>query len=311
MQIARTPEEIATRGRGACLALGFFDGVHVGHQQIIGQTMADASQYNALSVVVTFEPHPSTVVAPERVPPLIYSLPQKLRAIESLGVNAVLRLHFNEELRRRTGEHFIRGLASNLGPLRSICVGANFVFGWERSGNADLLKRLGNELKFSVHAMTAVARDGMPISSTRIRQAILAGQLDTASQLLGRPYSVAGPVMRGDEIGRQLGFPTANLDVSGLALPPNGVYAAKATVAGSRYRSVFNIGRRPTVTRDSPLRFEVHLLDFKGDLYGKELEVFILEKLRDEKKFASAAELSEQIQRDIRVARERLDRIAD
>ena len=184
--------------------------------------------------------------------------------------------------------------------MQTLCVGANFLFGHKRAGDVQLLKRLGAELKFIVHGLAAISLDGKAVSSTRIREAIRLGQLDAASQMLGRPWSLAGTVVRGDGLGQKLGFPTANLDLSGLALPPHGVYAVHAEADGRRYRSVLNIGLRPTLDRPEPqLRVEAHLIDFTDDLYGRELEVTFLEKLRDEKKFASLGELREQIARDI------------
>ncbi|HWI58738.1 MAG TPA: riboflavin kinase, partial [Bacillota bacterium] len=170
----------------------------------------------------------------------------------------------------------------------------------KRSGNVELLKRLGAELGFTVHGLAAVALDGLPVSSTRIREAIRAGNLDGASQMLGRAYSIAGKVVRGDCLGRQLGFPTANLDTTGLVLPPTGVYAVQAETSGQHYRSVLNIGYRPTVNNPQPaLRVEAHLLGFEGDLYGQELEVVFVEKLREEKRFGSLEALREQIALDI------------
>ena len=243
------------------MAIGFFDGVHLGHQQIIRQTIADARQHEAVALVITFDCHPNTVVAPNRVPPLIYSLPQKLRAIESLGGDALLLIHFDKPFSEQTGEAFIRGLARDLGHIQSLCVGSSFTFGHKRSGNVALLRTLGAELKFAVHGLAAVSLDGKAVSSTRIREAIRAGELDAASQMLGRAYSLAGRVVRGDQLGRQLGFPTANLDVTGLMLPPNGVYAVHASVARKSFRAVLNIGHRPTVGQPAPqLRVEVHLL---------------------------------------------------
>jgi riboflavin kinase/FMN adenylyltransferase len=169
-----------------------------------------------------------------------------------------------------------------------------------------LLKALGAELKFTVHALAAVSLDGRVVSSTRIREAIRAGDLDGASQMLGRAYSLAGPVVRGDGLGGKLGFPTANLDTTGLALPPNGVYAVHADFDGQSHRAVLNIGRRPTVQDAAPqLRVEAHLLDFKGDLYGHEMRLTFVEKLRDEKKFPSLDALREQISRDIAEAQAR------
>ena len=292
--------ELKPSGRKVCLAIGFFDGVHLGHQQIIRQTITDARQHDAEAMVVTFDQHANTVVAPQRVPPLIYSLPQKLRTIESLGPDALLLLHFDAALSQQTGEAFVRSLVRDLGQVQSLCVGANFTFGHKRGGNVELLCRLGVELKFTVHGMAALALDGQAVSSTRIREAIRAGDLDGVSQMLGRGYSVAGTVTRGDGLGRQLGFPTANLEATGLVLPPHGVYAVWAQVKGARHRAVLNIGLRPTLKDPNPqLRVEAYLIDFEGDLYGQELELGFVEKLRAEQQFASLADLRQQIAQDI------------
>lgn len=304
MKVIHTASDLGNGSRKVCLAIGVFDGVHLGHQQIIRQTVTDARQHDALALVVTFDRHPNSIVAPDRVPPQIFSRPQKLCAIQSLGVDAVLEIRFDRPFSEKSGETFVRELARDLGHIFSICVGANFVFGHKRSGNVALLQSLGASLNFKVHGQAAVALDGELVSSTRIREAIRAGDLDTAGQMLGRPYALNGPVLPGDKIGRQLGFPTANLDVTGLILPPNGVYAGSAMVDGTPYRVALNIGLRPTLAAAQPqLRVEAHLLDFNGDLYGRELEVEIGEKLRDEKKFNSAAELREQISRDLAAVR--------
>jgi riboflavin kinase/FMN adenylyltransferase len=305
MNIIHAANELETKGKRVCLAIGFFDGVHLGHQQILRQTIADARQHDGIALVLTFDQHPATIVAPEKVPPLIYSLPQKLRAIESLGVENVLLIRFDKKFSEQTGEQFIRSLAQGLGKIRSICVGANFVFGHKRSGNVALLKKLGAELDFSVHGLSALSLDGQRVSSTRVREAIRAGDFDDASQMLGRPYAISGKVVIGDKLGRTLGFPTANLDVNGLALPPNGVYAALTKLDGKLYRVALNIGIRPTVTAGKQLRVEAYLLGFHGELYGKELEIEIGEKLRDEKKFGSPEELREQIARDVAAVRQR------
>lgn len=300
MKTIHSTSELGSERRKVCLAIGFFDGVHLGHQQIIRQTISDARQHDALALILTFDRHPNSVIAPDRVPQLIYPLDQKLRVIESLGADATLVLHFDKALSERSGEEFIRTLGADAGPIRSICVGANFVFGHKRSGNVELLRRLGAELNFAVHGHAAVSLDGKAVSSTRIRQAIGAGQLDAASQMLGRPYSLVGVVALGDQLGRKLGFPTANLDVTGLVLPPSGVYAAQARRTGGIHRAVVNIGVRPTLaTAQTQLRVEAHLLGFSGDLYGTPLELVLLEKLREEKRFSSVADLRDQIARDI------------
>ena len=306
MNVIRAASELNTGGRKVCLAIGMFDGVHLGHQQVIRQAIADAEQQEAVAVVITFDRHPNTVVAPDRVPLLIYSLPQKLRAIEQLGVDTALLVHFDKAFSQISGEEFVRGLARDFGQIYSVCVGSTFTFGHKRTGNVDLLRRFGEELHFHVHGLAAVSLDGQIVSSTRIREAIRAGQLDAANQMLGREYALAGKVTRGDGIGRQLGIPTANIDATGLVLPPHGVWAVHAYVEKAMHRAVLNIGYRPTLNEPAPvLRVEAHLLEFTGELYDRELEITFIKKLRDEQKFSSLEALREQIQRDISEAKGR------
>jgi riboflavin kinase / FMN adenylyltransferase len=303
VRILQSLGEVCPSRRRVCLAIGFFDGVHLGHQQIIRQTTADARQQEALSLIVTFDRHPNTVVAPERSPALIYPLPQKLRVIESLGIQAALLIHFDKKFSEANGEEFVRTLVRELGQIRSICVGANFVFGHRRTGDVALLRKLGVELNFSVHGLAAVALDGRAVSSTRIRQSIATGNLDAVGQMLGRTYSLVGKVVKGDQLGRRLGFPTANLDVAGLVLPPTGVYAAQVKSDTGLHRAVVNIGSRPTLQNAQPqLRVEAHLLDFSADLYDQTLEVTFVDKLREERKFPSLSDLQDQIGRDIEAA---------
>jgi riboflavin kinase/FMN adenylyltransferase len=307
MKIIRAANELKTEGKKVCLAIGFFDGVHLGHQQIIRQTISDARRHDAIAVVLTFDRHPNSIVTPDRVPPLIYSLPQKLRAIESLGADALLLIQFDKKFSEQTGEKFIRGLARNFWKIHSVCVGTDFVFGHKRSGDVALLKKLGGEIGFQVHGLAAVSLDGQVVSSTRIRETIRAGNFDAASQMLGRTYAISGRVVEGDRLGHKLGFPTANLDTTNLILPPNGVYSGCTKLKGQFYRVALNIGFRPTVASAKPqLRVEAHLLDFSGKLYDEELEVEIGEKLREEQKFASATELREQIARDIAQVRKQI-----
>ncbi|MBI5387902.1 MAG: bifunctional riboflavin kinase/FAD synthetase [Verrucomicrobia bacterium] len=300
MKLVRRATELRTKGRPVCLAIGMFDGVHLGHQQVIRQAVTDAEQHEGLAVVVTFDRHPAAVLAPQRVPPLIYTLPQKLRAIEALGADAVLLIHFDRQFSSQPGEDFIRELAGGLGRIFSVCVGSAFTFGHQRTGNVDLLRRLGREMGFVVHGLAAVSLDGRRVSSTRIREAIRGGELDAAQQMLGREYSLSGPVVRGDRLGRQLGFPTANLDPTGLVLPPGGVYAIHAKAGRRQHRGVLNIGHRPTLKQPAPqLRVEAHLFDFRGNLYGQELEVTFVAKVREERKFPSLDALRQQIERDV------------
>ena len=304
MNIIRASSELKPGPRKVCVAIGMFDGVHLSHQQILRQTIEDARHHEGLALAITFDRHPNSIVAPERNPPLIYSLPQKLRVIESLGIDTTLLIGFDKAVSEIPGEQFIRGLVRDFGTVHSLCVGSAFTFGHKRSGNVELLKRLGNELRFAVHGLAAVSLGGKVVSSTRIREAIRCGDLDAASQMLGRSYALAGNVIRGDQLGRQLGFPTANLDAAGLAIPPSGVYAVHASVQGRPYRALVNIGLRPTLENPKPqLTVEAHLLDFSGQLYDRHLEIAFVEKLRDERKFASRDALRNQILSDIDSAR--------
>ena len=305
MKILHAANELHAGGRKVCVAIGVFDGVHLGHQQIIRQTVTDAHQHDAWSVVVTFDRHPHAIVAPDHVPPQIYSRAQKIQAVAALGTDVLLEIPFDRAFSQKTGQDFIHELVAGFGRLQSICVGSDFVFGARRSGNVVLLQTLGAELGFQVHGMAELALDGRTVSSTRIRAAIAAGDWDAAGQMLGRPYAIGGVVVTGDQLGRQLGFPTANLDVNHLILPPHGVYAANVVWDGKTYRAALNIGLRPTVASAQPvLRVEAHLLDFAGDLYGREIEVEIIAKLRSEQRFASVTELQAQIARDVAAVRD-------
>lgn len=305
MKILRSATELKPENRPLSIAIGFFDGVHLGHQQVIRQVVDDAAQIEGLSVALTFDRHPKAVVSPDRVPPLLYSLPQKLRAIAGLGIDAVLVLHFDENFSRKPADDFIRGLVADFGSVASICVGSSFTFGYKRSGNVQVLKERGAELGFNVHGLAAVSLDGQPVSSTRIREAVCKGDLDLAGQMLGRAYALASTVVRGDKLGQQLGFPTANLDVAGRAVPPSGVYAAHARLSDDTHRAVVNIGLRPTLRIPQPqLRVEAHLIDFDQDIYGQELELRFVTKLREEQQFPSIASLKAQIAGDVQAARE-------
>lgn len=304
MLLLRHANELPADDRPVCAAIGMFDGVHVGHQEIIQKVIAEARAGGGVSVVITFDAHPSEIVAPERAPALLQSLAQRIETIGALGAEALWVIHFDRAFSELSAEAFVRQMAAAWGRLRSLCVGANFAFGHRRSGNVGLLRQLGEELGFAVHGLPAVTVDGQAVSSTRIREAVRAGDFAGAGRLLGRPYQLAGQVVVGDQLGRQLGFPTANLDVRGLVVPPHGVYATQARWRGAEYPSVTNIGLRPTLRGAAPtLRVETHLLDFQGDLYGEELGLRFVARLREERQFASLAELQAQIDRDLTAAR--------
>ncbi|MBM3882990.1 MAG: riboflavin biosynthesis protein RibF [Verrucomicrobia bacterium] len=305
LRILSAPEELAAADRPVCVAIGVFDGVHLGHQAVVGELVAEARRQGAVPVVVTFDRHPNAVVAPASIPPLLQSLPQRIRALAALGPEAAWVIRFDERFSRQHGDEFVRRLASGFAPLRAVYVGAQFQFGRRRSGNVALLERLGEELGFRVQAVRPVDWQGQAVSSTRIREAVRAGDLALARHLLGRDYELAGRVQPGDRLGHQLGFPTANLEVGGRVLPPNGVYAAWALTDDQRHhRAVVNIGTRPTLSNlGSAVRVEAHLLDYAGELYGRELEVRLVGQVRDERRFPSLAALAQQIGQDVGTAR--------
>lgn len=303
MNVFHTAAELPGAPRRVCAAIGVFDGVHLGHQQVIRQTIADASHHEAVPLVITFDRHPNAVVAPQAVPPAIYSLEQKLAAIEGLGVVHALVIRFDEDFSRRPADEFIGELETGFGGLRSLCVGREFTFGHRRRGNVAMLAEIGRAHGFKVHGLAEVSLDGQVVSSTRIRECVRAGDLDAAGQMLGRDYEIVGPVIAGDRRGRELGFPTANLDLRGLVTPPCGVYAVHARVSSRWCRGVANLGRRPTVAQSGPVLLEVHLFDFDHEIYGESMAVQFVEQLRSERTFASVDELQAQIARDVAQAR--------
>lgn len=304
MHVLAAPQELETRGRPVCAAIGMFDGVHLGHQRVLQQALSDARAQNGHAVAITFDRHPKAVVAPQRTPPLIYPLPQRLHTLARLGLDAALVLPFTEDLRQQTADTFIRNLARDLHPLASLCIGEGFHFGHQRSGNVQLLKALGRELAFQVHAIPPVTFDGATVRSTRIRNLVRQGDLTSVGRLLGRPYSLRSTVVPGDQLGRTLGFPTANLLLPGCVLPPHGVYAAWAAAGDQEQPAVVNLGLRPTLQQPAPeVRLEVHLLTATPDLRGATIEVRFVSRLRPELRFASLEALRQQIGEDVKRAR--------
>jgi riboflavin kinase/FMN adenylyltransferase len=286
------------------LAIGVFDGVHLGHQAVIRRALEDAQHGDGTAVVVTFDPHPIRVLRPEHAPRLLTSTAHKLRLIRDLGVTHQLIIHFDQAFAATPPEDFIRALASAAQPLREICVGFEWSFGKGRAGNLALLGQLGAELDFAEVGVPVVEIDGEIVSSTLIRRAAEAGELSRAARLLGREFTILGTVVEGDRIGRTLGFPTANLSAHNEQYPPNGVYAAEVRRGTQTLRGVVNIGVRPTIKNASGERLlEVHLFDFAEEIYGEDLEITFRQFLRPEQKFPGLEALREQIARDAAQAR--------
>ena len=287
------------------LAIGVFDGVHLGHRAVIERALADARDAGGSPVVVTFDPHPVRVLRPEKAPRLLTSTPHKLRLIRALGVQDLLVIPFDSAFAATPPEEFIRQLATAAEPLREICVGHQWSFGKGRAGNLEMLARLGADLGFEEVGVPAVEVDGRIVSSTLIRQAVERGDLADAARLLGRDYTILGTVVEGRRLGRTIGFPTANLSAHNEQFPPNGVYAVEVLRNGdATRRGVANIGVRPTIAEAGGERgLEVHLFDFDGALYGDDLEIVFRHFLRPERKFPSIEALREQIARDVGAAR--------
>ena len=287
------------------LAIGVFDGVHLGHRAVIGHALRAAEASGGTAVALTFDPHPAAILRPQQAPALLTSTRHKLRLLAQLGVRHALVVTFDAGFAVTPPEEFIRQLAESARPLRQICVGEDWAFGKGRKGDLALLRRLGVALGFDAVGLPAVTVDDTTVSSTVIRSAVEAGDLALASRMLGREFSVMGTVAEGKKLGRTLGFPTANLRPESEQLPPNGVYAVRVACGGKSLGGVANIGIRPTVSPQAtePV-LEVHLFDFSGDLYGQDLEVSLLRFLRPEQKFPSLDALRNQIAADISAARD-------
>jgi riboflavin kinase/FMN adenylyltransferase len=280
-----------------------FDGLHPGHQAVLQAAREAAATSGGTPVVLTFDPHPSKILRPDQPSRLLTSTAHKLRLIEGFGIPSVLMIHFDGAFAAVTAEAFLRQLAAPANEVRRICIGAGWKFGHARQGDPDLLRRLGPELGFETTEVEPVRIDGVMVSSTLIRQFVEAGDLSSVRRFLGRNYSILGTVLHGDGLGRQLGFPTANLAAHNEQFPPDGVYAVDVRLESQTIRGVANIGSRPTVKSAGERLLEVHLLDYSDNLYGRNIEAEFLRFLRPEKKFPSREALREQIARDAGRAR--------
>jgi riboflavin kinase / FMN adenylyltransferase len=306
MEVFRTLEEVAGNFDRVCLAIGAFDGIHLGHQRVIGQARDDARTKGVGSVVLTFDPHPMRILQPDKAPQLLTSTEHKLKLIEKLRVDATLALAFDKSFSLLPAEKFIETVAKT-NRVQEICVGTRFRFGHNRAGDVRLLETLAPKYGFEAREIKPVQLDDEMISSTAIRRYILHGQLDRAAAMLGRQFSVLGTVETGDQRGREIGFPTANLNLHDEVLPPDGVYIVRVLLGQGSFGGVANIGTRPTFeARSSRRLMEVHMLDFNGEIYGQDLEVEFVKKLREEQKFDSAEALKRQITADVTCARDLL-----
>ena len=305
MEILRSISELARLRGPLFLAIGVFDGVHRGHQAVISTSADHARAANGTPVVVTFDPHPEKVLRPQHAPHLLTATQHKIALIRNLGVGHLLIITFDKQFAATEPEDFVQQLVGHSNPLREICVGHEWSFGKNRRGNLELLKKLGAQFNFDVIGVPPVRSNGEVVSSTSIRQAVEKGDFAKAAAMLGREYTILGTVTHGDNLGKKIGFPTANLSAHSEQFPPNGVYAAEARIDGELHRGVVNLGVRPTIaTGKSERVLEIHLFDFDGDIYGKDIEARFVQYLRPEEKFDSVNDLVAQIRRDVDQARE-------
>jgi riboflavin kinase/FMN adenylyltransferase len=303
MEVLHHPGECAS-ARPCAVTIGAYDGVHLGHRQVIERVRREAADLGIGSAVVTFDKHPASIVRPDSAPRLLTDLDQKIELLGQTGVDYVLVVRFDEERAEESAEDFVREVLVGCLSTRAVVVGHDFHFGYKRRGNVPLLQEMGAELGFDVTGVTLFSDGpaGQPISSTRIRTLLSAGQVKEAALLLGRLHQVRGVVIHGDERGRLLGYPTANLAVpSAIALPADGVYAGwYIRPGGARLPAALSLGRRPTFYEheDSSL-LEAHLLDFDGDLYGENARVEFEDRIRGQVRFENADALVEQMGRDV------------
>ena len=281
------------------LTIGVFDGVHKGHKYLISQLKEQAKQQDLLSGVVTFRQHPLKILAPQTELPYLTSLEEKVQLLKNEGVDIVISLSFTQELAKLSASQFVSLVKKHL-RMRGLVIGPDFALGRNREGNADTLIKLGQEMGFSVTVVPPVKINGEVVSSTAIRKALANGDIKRVTKLIGRPFSIQGLVTTGVGRGSGLGFPTANLEIdSTQTLLPEGVYATWTFIDGKAYQSLTNVGKRPTFGSNGRT-METHILNFNGNLYGHEIKIDIVERLRGEKRFDTIDELKKQIAEDIK-----------
>lgn len=304
MDVIQGIENIPNTLHCAVATVGNFDGIHLGHQAIIRRVVEEARRERCPAVVISFDPHPQRLMHPERRPfYLITSPEEKTRLLEGLGVDAVLLIPFTLEYARTTAEEFVRGLLAERLHIRKIIIGHDTTFGRAKEGNAAFLRDSGARLGFEVEVMNAVRVGETTVSSTRIREALLAGDVRLAASLLGRPYNLGGKVIPGYRRGGRLGFPTANISPEKELVPGRGVYAVRVLLEGNLYQGALSIGINPTFT-DQKRSVEVYILDFHDEIYGRTLDLRFIDRLRDEIRFQTPEALVAQIEKDIIRVRE-------
>jgi riboflavin kinase/FMN adenylyltransferase len=308
VEIVRGYQTLPAPPRGNILAIGNFDGVHVGHQRIFELVVRKARAASGTACVLTFDPHPAKVLAPEWAPPLIVPPARKLELIAACGIDLACVQPFDARLAALEPATFTADVLVRALGVRDIVVGSDFTYGRARAGTIETLREAGTSHGFSVTVVEKVTVAGLVASSSKVRELVLEGRVDGAARLLGRPFELSGPVVRGAGRGRSLGIPTANVATRNELLPKNGVYAGWVRHDGTNLPSAINIGTNPTFTESAQISCEAHVLDFEGDLYDRDVTIEFATRLRDEQRFDSPAALVTQIGRDIAEARDLLNR---
>ncbi len=294
-------ESIREKEVGCVAAVGNFDGVHTGHQAIFRETVSSAEDIDADGLMLTFSRHPAATIMPDNKPRVIMNVADRLRIASGLGMNAALVLPFDRQIASMTPEQFVDEVLVDTLSVSAVVAGQGWRFGKDRAGDVDLLSALGRERGFSVYSVPSVSIEGLVVSSTRIRDALSDGDVEGAIDLLGRPHFVRGTVIEGQGRGQGLGFPTVNLDCDDVILPANGVYGAAFSFEGRSGPAAVNVGTRPTFG-GGPLTVEAYLFEFEGKLYGSEVTLFFLSRLRDEVTFEDEHSLRTQISEDVKSA---------
>jgi len=320
LQVIESLDSISKFGQESVLTFGTFDGVHIGHRAIIKEIVQQAQELGLVkeqgscrgstsllpSVVLSFDPHPMYFLSPEECPPILTTKAKKAELLKEMGVDMVIFAKLEEQISEMSDIDFVEQILVQKLRVKSVVVGYDCTFGRNRTGDSNLLEKLGRQYNFAVKVIAPQKFCGVVVSSTRIRNAIAQNELKLAEQLLGRRYSIYGEVIKGKGIGREIGFPTANIDAGNQMLPPSGIYAIRAKLNEKMFGGVLNMGVRPTFG-DNQFQIEAYLFDFDGSIYGYTIEIFFIEKIRDEIAFSCVEELISQIKRDVEKARKILE----
>lgn len=300
MEVIENPEVLSETWKNPIVAIGVFDGMHLGHQAILKKVASQARQQDGTAILLSFHPHPQKIISPGDAPPLLQTTTQRVELLEKLGIEVFIRLPFDRKLSLMTPDQFGEQVLKALG-TREIHVGGNFKFGQGRIGTSSSLEELGERYGFKLFRTDTRLFRGSRISSTRVRKAISSGQIELAGRLLGRPYEIEGMVVRGAGKGSTIGYPTANLDPASELVPPSGVYITRVTTESGLFQGATNIGYRPTIQNDPDrgASIETHLIGFEDNLYGEKIKVSFCMRLREERRFESVRALTDQIKHDL------------